>query len=195
MEKSNSNGMIILVLSLLFIVLVLCSYIIYDKELSTNSNQTSDTTNNSESVNSMPNQLIDITNNSENTNNTQNQSTEATTKSDNTNETKIQTTSHISKELFSYKIDDNLRTEFKIYQIDGVFVASFRSKAMQCEDSKALIFNSDGEKLMEFMYAYVDIDGDIINISYREDDGCSSSLENVHDVKYQVVNSNIIEKN
>ena len=102
-------------------------------------------------------------------------------------------TNHVSNELYLYKLGDESNTEFKIYQIDNVFIATSTILAKQCNTSDTLIFNSDGVKLKEYKYAYVTIDDDIIKIDYTTDGKCLSSGENIISIKYQVTGSNMIE--
>ena len=104
------------------------------------------------------------------------------------------TTDNVSKELYYYKLGDDLNTEFKIYQIGNVYIATSTMQGKQCNTSDTLIFNSEGRKLKEYKYAYVQFDNDIINISYSTDGVCLSSSENMISVSYQVVGSNIVEK-
>ena len=98
------------------------------------------------------------------------------------------------KELYKYELGDDLNTEFKIQQIGEIYIATSTLKGKQCNWSDTLIFNSSGEKLKEYKYAYVNIDANNIEINYSNDGRCLSSGENMKTITYQVVNSNIVEK-
>ena len=98
------------------------------------------------------------------------------------------------KELYKYELGDDLNTEFKIQQIGEIYIATSTLKGKQCNWSDTLIFNSSGEKLKEYKYAYVNVDANNIEISYSDDGRCLSSGENMKAITYQVVNSNIVEK-
>mgnify|MGYP006916050831 CR=1 FL=1 len=122
-----------------------------------------------------------------------NQSNGNVTDNNNTTEDTSSTINDL-KELYKYELGDDLNTEFKIQQIGEIYIATSTPKGKQCNWSDTLIFNSSGEKLKEYNYAYVNIDANNIEINYSDDGRCLSSGENMKTITYQVVNSNIVEK-
>ena len=104
------------------------------------------------------------------------------------------TDSVVSKVLYTYELEDDLNTEFKIYQIGKVFVAAVSKKGRQCFPTSVLIYSSDGVELKQYKHANINVENDIINVEYTDSDLCLSAGSDGHTIKYKVVGSNIVEQ-
>ena len=164
MEQEKNNKSLIAVLIIIIIILAVLCILFATNTISFKSNSVDN-------------------NNQSNGNVTDNNTTEDTS-----------STINDLKELYKYELGDDLNTEFKIQQIGEIYIATSTPKGKQCNWSDTLIFNSSGEKLKEYNYAYVNIDANNIEINYSDDGRCLSSGENMKTITYQVVNSNIVEK-
>ena len=104
--------------------------------------------------------------------------------------------SNVNVELYSFEVNDDLYSEFRIQQIGNIFVAISRQKGKQCFPDNIIIYNSNGEILSKFEHAEITIDKNSIKLHTSDNGQCMGpDLEkHVSDYNYTVNGSQLIEQ-
>lgn len=170
-NQKNNGGLIALVIVLFLLVLGLGGYILYDKVLNNKEVKCKDTENSAVDNNTSSNsEENDVSDNNQNVSN------------------------NVNKELYSFEVNDDLHSEFRIQQIGNLFVAFSREKGKQCFPDNVIIYNSNGEILKKFEHAQVTIDTNSIKLHTSDNGQCMGPDWESHVSDYIVNGSQLIEQ-